>query len=307
MNSLVKTWAEELGFVACGFVRARKMTETLEPLKEYIARGYNADMGYLERNIEARIDPSLLLPGVKTLLVFLAPYRQKESQPEGLPKIATYAWGLDYHIVIRNKLYEIVRRIRNIVPELKARVFTDSAPILERLWAKEAGLGFIGKNGFLISREHGLHNLIGIILVDVEMDYSLSLDIKGGCGTCRRCLDACPSGAIVEPFVVDSRKCISYQTIESKKKFCDEEYRIDRKGYIFGCDICMDICPWVNRAKYSEWNEFAPLFSEKTGKKIVEFSKEEWMALSEEYFAELFINSSLKRAGLSKIKDNLEP
>jgi epoxyqueuosine reductase len=307
MNSLVKTWAEELGFVACGFVRARKMTETLTPLKEYIARGYNAEMGYLERNIEARIDPSLLLPGVKTLMVFLAPYRQRESQPEGLPKIATYAWGLDYHIVIKNKLYEIVRRIRNIVPELKARVFTDSAPILERLWAKEAGLGFIGKNGFLISREHGLHNLIGIILVDIEMDYSLSLNIKGGCGTCRRCLDACPSGAIVEPFVVDSRKCISYQTIESKKKFCDEEYRIDRKGYIFGCDICMDVCPWVNRAKYSEWGEFAPLFSEKTGKKIVEFSKEEWLALSEEYFAELFKNSPLKRVSLSKIKDNLEP
>lgn len=305
IEELLLRWSEELGFAACGVAGACLMTDAMNDFRESLQKDFHADMTYLEKNQDIREDPSLLLPGVRSVICFLAPYKHDEKQQAGLPSIASYAWGEDYHVVIRKKLREIVRRMKVEIPELEARVFTDSAPLLERLWAKEAGLGFIGKNGLLISKEQGIRNLIGIILVNVEIKYSGSI-VRDGCGKCRRCLDACPTGALAAPYIMDARKCISYQTIESKRMHEEEEFRVTHSGYIFGCDICIEACPWTNKGLFTTWPEFSPKFSVDHNKKIIEFSHEDWIGLSEDDFKEIFKNSPLKRAGISKIKNNLE-
>ncbi|MEA5005508.1 MAG: tRNA epoxyqueuosine(34) reductase QueG [Rikenellaceae bacterium] len=304
IDELLLRWAEELGFAACGVAKAGLMTDAMRHFRDSIEKGYNADMAYLEKNQDIRENPSLLLPGVKSVICLLAPYMQSEKQQPGIPYVASYARGEDYHDAIRKKLREIVRRMKNEIPELEARVFTDSAPLLERAWAREAGLGFIGKNGLLISKEHGIHNLIGIILVSVQLRYS-DKKVREGCGNCRRCLDACPTGALTAPYIMDARRCISYQTIESKRLYEEEEFKVTRSGYIFGCDICIDACPWASRGRFTTWPEFSPLYSAQHNKKIIEFSPQDWISLSEGDFKEIFKNSPLKRAGISKIRNNL--
>jgi len=305
IDELLLRWSEELGFADCGVARAGLMTEAIKNFRESVQRGFHADMAYLEKNMDIREDPSLLLPGVKSVICLLAPYKQIEKQQPGIPSIASYAWGDDYHNVIRKKLREIVRRMKEVIPGLEARVFTDSAPLLERMWAKEAGLGFIGKNGLLISKKYGIHNLIGVILVNTQLKYAGKI-VSNGCGKCRRCLDACPAGALAAPYIMDARRCISYQTIESKRVCTEEDFKVTRSGYIFGCDICIEACPWANRGGFTTWPEFAPLYSAILDKKIIEFSVEDWTGLSEDVFREIFKNSPLKRAGISKIKNNLE-
>lgn len=305
IDELLLRWAEELGFADCGVAKAHTMTDAMRDFRESINRGFHGDMAYLEKNQDIREDPSLLLPGVKSVICLLAPYRQSEKQQPGCPSVASYAWGEDYHDVIKKKLREIVRRMRAEIPELEARVFTDSAPILERLWAREAGLGFIGKNGLLISKKQGIHNLIGIILVNVEMRYSENI-VREGCGKCTQCMDGCPTGALTAPYVMDARRCISYQTIESRRRYDEEEFNVTHSGYIFGCDACIEACPWTSRSRFTTWLEFSPLYSAKHGKKMIEFSPEDWFCLSEDDFREIFKNSPVKRAGMSKIKNNLE-
>jgi len=305
IDELLLRWAEELGFADCGVAKAGLMTDAMRNFRESLDKGFHGDMAYLEKNLEIREDPSLLLPGVKSVICLLAPYRQSEKQQPGCPAVASYAWGEDYHDVIKKKLREIVRRMKIEIPELEARVFTDSAPLLERLWAREAGLGFIGKNGLLISKKHGVHNLIGIILVNVEMKYSESI-VRDGCGKCSQCLDGCPTGALTAPYIMDARRCISYQTIESKRMYEEEEFKVTHSCYIFGCDACIEACPWANRGSFTTWPGFSPLYSSVHGKKTIEFSPEEWAGLCEDDFKEIFKNSPLKRAGISKIKNNLE-
>jgi len=305
LDILIPRWSDELGFVDCGVAPAREMASEMSLYRRAIDLGYHGDMGYLARNMEIRTDPALLLPGVRSVICFLAPYKQREAQVQDLPKIAQYAWGEDYHNVIKDKLRVIVSRMKELQPQLNARVFSDSAPILERLWAREAGLGFIGKNGFLISKKHGIHTLIGVIIVDTELKYSREI-VKNGCGKCTRCIDACPTGAIAVPYVMDARKCISYQTIESRRVASEEDFNITRAGYIFGCDICMNACPWGRKGEYTTWTEFLPLVSKEHCKKTIEFSHKEWSGLAEPSFDHIFEKSPLKRAGITKIKDNLD-
>ena len=304
LHKVVETCSNELGFLDYGAAPCRKLLPEVERLKLNLRKSYNAKMEYLERNLELRENPELLLKGTKSIMCFLAPYKPESEQSEGFPKIASYAYGEDYHKVIKDKLYLVVERMKPLLPKMRARVFVDSAPVLEREWAKEAGLGFIGKNNFLISKKFGLHTFIGIILVDQTLKYSGTV-VKNGCGSCKSCIEACPTGALAEPFSLDARRCISYQTIESKDNHNTEEFVIDLNDRIFGCDICLKACPWSKKGEVTTWNEFKPIISKQHNKSILFLTKEDWTSMDNEDFSQIFINSTLKRAGISKIKDNL--
>jgi epoxyqueuosine reductase len=303
LHTLISRWSEELGFLAYGSTSYRTME--MERFDEYLSKGYNAGMDYLVRNREIRRDPALLLPGLASVLCFLAPYKQALSRKDGAPLIASYALGKDYHSVIKEKLRVILKLICEAVPGAEGRVFTDSAPILEREWAASAGLGFIGKNNFLISKKHGLHTLIGIILLNVQVHYTTA-KVKEGCGSCERCLKSCPTEALCAPRMLNSSKCISYQTIESKKRYFQEEEKIGRSGWIFGCDICLEACPWAEKGGHGEWVEFMPVEHPLLPGGIMQAGSEEWLGMEKETFLEVFKDSPLRRAGFEKIKDNLE-
>lgn len=291
-----------LGFAAFGCARAEKLTE--EEVRYSTARdeGYFADMDYLSKNTEMRYDPRLLVPGAKSVLVFLAPFGGESCMTADGLKISEFALGFDYHIVIKNKLHKILEVLGGA-----GRVFTDSAPILERAWAVKAGLGFIGKNNFLISPKCGIKNFIGIIASPIELPYNKEI-VQEQCGSCTRCLDACSRKALCSPYCVDTRKCLSYKTIEEKS--CEnnnasenidcreDKEQKKRSGWIFGCDDCMNACPWNSR-NAAGWPEF------RTNEKMLsETNTEWWNSLTKREFKRMFSNSPLSRAGMEKIKSN---
>jgi epoxyqueuosine reductase len=303
LHNFIAETAKESGFLAYGAIPVKKFSEDLIFLNNSIKAGYNASMGYLSRNTEFRENPAQLLEGAESILVFLAPYKPSIKQSQSKPKIASYAYGLDYHHVIKARLHHVAEKIKEHIPGLKYRVFTDSAPIFERAAAKEAGLGFIGRNTFLISREHGLHTFIGIIITNAGVYYNNDV-VKSGCGTCRRCIEICPSGALVKEYTLDSNRCISYRTIEDKQLYLNRDDIVDRAGWIFGCDLCLEICPWSKIGMATDWEEFIPL-NTSGEKSIIDFSKEDWSALEEEEFNCIFKNSPISRAGYIKVLDNL--
>ncbi len=265
----IKELAQSLGFVAAGAAEAGPVEEEFIRYKEAMESGCFAEMEYLKRNCHVRKDPRELLEGARSILVFLAPYGDCAMAPErdiefrgGVVeryKVAQYALGEDYHKVIKEKLTVILNYMKSQIPTARGRVFTDTAPLLERFWGARAGLGFIGKNNFLISREAGIRNFIGIIVTDVEFAAeSCSAYGKKFCGECRRCIDSCPAGAL-SPYRLDAAKCISYLTIEKKGSNIELNRSMakERDGWIFGCDACMNACPWNSRNREG-WNEFKP-------------------------------------------------
>lgn len=304
LHIIIKEEAAKHGFAAYGAARAGKLDADITRLENWLDRGFHADMGYMARNISLREDPSLLLPGAKSVLCFLAPYKPAKYQDPALPQIASYAYGKDYHKIIKDKLHLICKEIREHFPGMNARVFSDSAPVLERAWAAKAGLGFIGKSNFLISKTHGLHNLIGVIITDIETEYGEP--VSNACGSCTRCIESCPSGALMAPFSLDAGKCISYQTIESKRGREEEEKLIPPSDYIFGCDICLKACPWAGRGEQTGWEEFKPLKIENSGRPVTELTADEWREMDEDGFRRDFASSPLMRAGLEKIKNTIE-
>lgn len=304
LHIIIKEEAAKHGFAAYGAARACKLDSDIARLENWLDKGFHAEMGYMARNITLREDPSLLLPGAKSVLCFLAPYKPEQYQKPEFPQIASYAYGVDYHKVIKDKLHLICKKIREHFPEMKARVFSDSAPVMERAWAAKAGLGFIGKSNFLISKKEGLHNLIGVIITDIETEYGEP--VSNACGSCTRCIDSCPAGALTAPFSLDARKCISYQTIESGRMREEEEQLIPPSDYIFGCDICLMACPWAGRGEQTGWEEFKPLKIENSGKLITDLTAEDWTEMDEESFKRDFSSSPMMRAGLEKIKNTIE-
>ncbi len=298
LHNMISEMSADLGFSIYAATPSEMLTDEMSLFKDYLSKKYNGDMSYLDRNCDIRENPDLLLKGAKSVLCFLANYKTDFIKIKDNPKIATYALGKDYHKVIKDKLYAISEKIKEEYPLMNFRVFTDSAPILERKWAAKAGLGFIGKNSMLISKKFGVKTFIGIIITDLVVKYSWSVE-KPGCGSCRRCLEACPSGALTKEYMLDARKCISYQTIESKRSREKETFSIDYNGYIFGCDLCIDACPWTEKGELTSIKEFFP------DDNIVNKSKEDWMKLTEDEFAIQFKDSPLLRSGLSKIKENL--
>lgn len=306
LKERIQLLAEELGFADVGFARVHSLTDSLEESRFLEAErlGHFGRMGYLSRNFDKRMDPSLLVEGAKSVIVFLAPFSSKTERAEknnvapGL-KISQFAYGTDYHSVIKNKLYIVAQLLKNEVGAA-SRVFTDSAPVMERAWGVRAGLGFIGKNNFLISPKVGIKNFIGIIITTAELPQSEILSPSIGCGNCTRCLDACSQKALYAPNKIDASKCLSYKTIE--EPLTEEPVRekcVETEKWIFGCDDCTNACPW-NKFNLPGWEVF------NVNRKLLENSTEEyWNNLSEEEFNTLFKDSPLKRAGLKKIKQNI--
>ena len=296
----IKSFAKELGFLECAIIPADLLNEEEERFQTWLDAGMHGEMGYMNKNVEKRLDPRQLVENAKTVIVTLLNYYPEETQsdPEA-PVLSKYAYGTDYHFVIKDKLKSLLEFIRENTGQCNARYFTDSAPVLERAWARRAGLGWVGKNSNLISVEHGSFFFIGELILDIALPYDTPRIIADHCGTCTRCIDACPTKAIVADKVVDARLCISYQTIELKGKM-DENLKGKFENRVFGCDICQDVCPWNLKSTPHDEKAFDP------HPKLLNLSKAGWHAMEKPFFNELFKDSAVKRAGYKGIKRNLE-
>ncbi len=288
--------ALELGFLACGLVSARFLGEEEERLNTWLDHGYQGSMGYLERNIEKRLDPRLLVPGTQTIVSLAYNYFPQKSQKIESPKIAKYAYGEDYHRVVKDRCFELLQHIQTLFPDVQARVFVDSAPVMERQWAQLAGLGWIGKNSLLLRKGIGSFFFLAEIFLDVSIEATPVIQ-SDHCGTCTRCIDACPTQAIVQDQVIDANKCISYLSIEKAEPLEESELEM-MHGWLFGCDICQDVCPW-NR--FSEPHE-EPRFE---ASESIHWDLEEWKKLQESQFTTAFKKSPIARMGFPKAQQLL--
>lgn len=296
-SDLIKRKARDAGFSFCGISKAEFLEDEASRLEEWLKRGYQGKMQYLENHFDKRLDPTLLVPGAKSVISLIYNYAPNKSiEKEGEYKIAKYAYGEDYHFVVKDKLQGLVNDLQAEVGDIHGRAFVDSAPVMERAWAQRSGLGWIGKNSLLLNRDLGSFFFIAELIIDLELEPDGP--IKDYCGTCTACMDACPTDAIPEPFVVDGSKCISYFTIELK-----EELPADVKGkfenWIFGCDICQDVCPWNRFSKPHSEPRFNP------SDELQRFTKNDWRELTEEVFSKIFSNSPVKRSKFSGLQRNI--
>lgn len=296
-TEIIRNKALELGFDFCGFAKAERLSKNEEFLRKWLDKGLHAAMQYMENNFEKRVDPRVLEPGAKSVVSVLLNYFPKHKQNEETPQVAKYAYGLDYHFVIREKLNALLDYINNEIAPCNGRGFTDSAPLLDRAWAAKAGLGWIGKNTNLIVPQKGSYFFIGELIVDIELEYDEP--INDFCGSCTKCIQACPTNALVMPYLLDSKRCISYQTIENKSEI-PEKLKGKFQNWIFGCDICQDVCPWNKKPEPTREPDFSPK------KTFLEMTKEDWHNIDEDSFRELFRKSPLKRTKYSGIKRNLK-
>jgi epoxyqueuosine reductase len=296
----IKEKAKELGFLACGIAKAEKLIESEMPLKNYLEKGFHGKMKYMENHFEKRLDPTLLEEGAKSVISLLYNYYTPEKQQdEEAPIISKYAYGKDYHLVIREKLNLLLEFISTNFGEVKGRGFVDSAPVLEREWAQKAGLGWIGKNGNLLNKQLGSFFFISELIIDLELDYNEEKS-SNYCGECTRCIDACPTQAIVAPGSVNGSKCISYLTIELKDEI-PSAFKGKMQNKVFGCDICQDVCPFnKKRAKKHSEKQFEPK------PELLKMTKTEWYELSQEQFSALFKDSAVKRTKFKGLLRNLE-
>jgi epoxyqueuosine reductase len=295
---LIKTKAQELGFMYCGISKAGFLEEEAPRLEKWLNNNMHGKMGYMENYFDKRLDPTLLVDGAKSVISLLLNYypEQTRTTEEG-PKVSKYAYGNDYHYVIKEKLKSLLQYMNEEIGEVAGRGFVDSAPVLDKAWAKKSGLGWIGKNSNLINKQVGSFFFIAELIVDIPLLEDGP--VKDYCGTCTKCIDACPTDAIVEPYVVDGSKCISYYTIELKDAI-PEEAKGKLGDWMFGCDICQDVCPWNRFSKPNVEPLFKPL------PQLLSFSLKDWEEITEEAFNKTFKDSPLKRAKFKGIKRNLE-
>lgn len=296
---LIKTEALCLGFMACRVAQAERLDDDARRLEAWLNKGFHGSMQYMERHFDLRVDPGKLVPGAKSVITLLMNYFPAENQQPDAPRIAKYAWGQDYHDVIRAKLNELLVYIKATIGEVQGRGFVDSAPVLERSWAVRSGLGWIGKNGNLLNKEHGSFFFIATLITDLDLAPDEPF-VTDHCGTCTRCIDSCPTEAIVSPTVIDANKCISYLTIELKNALMPAGYEQRDDSWMFGCDVCQDVCPWNRFSKSHAEPAFAPI------PEVLNLSTQEWMQLSEETFRKAFKGSPIKRAKWSGIVRNLK-
>lgn len=295
----IRKKALELGFLDCGISRADFLAEEEARLKSWLDRGMHGEMDYMARNVEKRLDPQLLVENAKSVVSVLLNYfpKDKQTDPEA-PVLSKYAYGTDYHFVMKEKLGELLRFIQTEIAPCEGRCFVDSAPVLDRAWAARAGLGWIGKNTNLISNEHGSFFFIGELIIDLELSESQKL-VHNHCGTCSRCIDACPTRALVAPYVLDARRCISYQTIENRGEI-DPALTGKFENHVFGCDICQDVCPWNLKSEPHSQPKLEPSF------RLMNLTKTEWEDMDKLTFNELFRNSAVKRTRFEGLKRNLK-
>ena len=290
--------AAELGFMHCGISQSKRLDEDARRLEQWLNKNYHGSMAYMANHFDLRVDPSRLVPGAKSVITLLINYYPDTEQSQKAPHISKYAYGNDYHEVIREKLRQLLFRIREIAGDVNGRGFVDSAPVLERAWARESGLGWIGKNGNLINKQAGSFFFIATLITDLELQYD---DAFAGdyCGTCTRCIDACPTDAIMDNKTINGSKCISYFTIELKDMLIPGEMKGRFNDWMFGCDICQDVCPWNRFSRPHNEPAFTPI------PEILELNPEEWEAMGEDRFREIFRHSPLKRAKYQGILRNL--
>ncbi|MCW0483404.1 tRNA epoxyqueuosine(34) reductase QueG [Gaoshiqia sediminis] len=295
----IKQKARELGFLNCGISKADFLADEKNRLESWISHGMNGEMDYMTRNLDKRLDPRLLFDDAKSVISVLLNYfpSQKQEDPDA-PVLSKYAYGTDYHFVLKDKLNELLSFIQTEIAPCNGRAFVDSAPVLDKAWAAKAGLGWIGKNTNLISVEHGSFFFIGELIVDLELEPDDKI-VRNHCGNCTRCIDACPTKAIVAPYVVDARRCISYQTIELKGEL-DENLKGKFDNRVFGCDICQDVCPWNLKSE----PHHEPAFE--SHPKLLKLSHREWQEMNQPLFNELFRKSAVKRTKYSGLKRNLQ-
>lgn len=298
LSASIREKALELGFTDCGFSRAEALPENAQRLRTWLQEGRHARMAYMANHFEKRTDPTLLVEGATTVISLLYNYYTDEVQedPEA-PVLSKYAYGKDYHFVMKDKMKLLFDFIKGMHPETTGRVFVDSAPVLDRAWAQRAGLGWIGRNSMLISRSHGSFVFIGEIILNLKLEYN-RIPESDFCGSCNRCLEACPTGAILDSRSIDSERCISYQTIENRGEI-SAELKGKLSGRVFGCDICQDVCPWNRKAE----NHHEPHFNGPD--ELLGLSAEEWSGLSKEQYNAIFKESAVQRAGFKKLKSNI--
>jgi epoxyqueuosine reductase len=289
--------ADRLGFDACGISAAAYLEDEHDYLKSWLTSGFHGCMSYMENHADKRVDPTRLVSGAKSVISVLINYFPSDHQqdPEA-PVISKYAYGEDYHRVMRKKMKRLFRFIDESVAPVTGRYFVDSAPVLEKAWAARSGLGWIGKNTCLISNKLGSFVFIGELVVNIPLHYDEP--VPGNCGTCTRCIDACPTGALVAPYRLDARRCISYLTIENKGDI-GPEFRDKMENRVFGCDVCQDVCPWNRKAATHNVKEFNPI------PRLMAMTRNDWHLVDEQQYEELFVRSAVKRTGLGGLKRNL--
>lgn len=295
----IKKLAIQFGFDFCGIAQAEQLEDDARRLETWLNKGMHGNMQYMENYFDLRIDPCKLVPGARSVITLLMNYYPAQLQQDAIPKIAKYAYGNDYHEVIRERLKELMAAMKQEVGEVNGRGFVDSAPVLERTWAQKSGLGWIGKNGNLINNKRGSYFFIATLVTDLELEYD-NPNVKDYCGTCTRCIDNCPTDAILPDKVIDGSRCISYFTIELKDALIPESMQGKFDNWMFGCDVCQDVCPWNRFSKPNTEMAFTPL------SQILNFTSNDWEELTEESFKAIFKNSPLKRAKFSGIKRNLK-
>jgi len=296
-SSIIKQEAKRLGFDFCGISKAEFLEEEAPRLESWLKNGMHGKMEYMENHFDKRLNPTILVDGAKSVVSLLYNYYPEQSQNPEAPKISKYAYGNDYHEVIKEKLKEFLNTLKEKIGDVNGRAFVDSAPVLDKAWAKKSGLGWIGKNANLINKQQGSFFFIAELIIDLELEYDGP--IKDYCGTCTKCIDSCPTEAIVEPFIVDGSKCISYLTIELKDAI-PNEFKNKMDNWAFGCDVCQDVCPWNRFSKPHHESQFI----NQTG--LLNLNSDEWHELTEETFNTIFKHSAVKRTKYKGLKRNLE-
>lgn len=297
-SQLIKNEASKLGFLFCGISKAEFLEEEAPRLESWLKNGFHGEMTYMENHFDKRLDPRKLVEGARSVISLgLNYYTDLQQSDMQAPKISKYAYGDDYHQVIKEKLGRLVEIIREKVGEVNGRAFVDSAPVLDKAWAKKAGLGWIGKNTNLINKQNGSFFFLAELITDLELEYDIYATADH-CGSCTRCIDACPTDAIVAPYIVNGSRCISYLTIELKNEI-PKEFHGKMENWMFGCDICQDVCPW---------NKFSVLHNEPAFQpdEVLQISKRDWEEITEETFKKVFKNSAVKRTKFKGLKRNIE-
>ncbi len=299
LTNKIKSKALEIGFDKIGVVKAEKLEEEGEHFKEWLGKNYHGEMGWMSREPEKRSDPRILFPGAKSLVVmalnYYTPHKHDADPDKG--KVSRYAWGDDYHDIVKEKLWELLGWIQTEIPETKGKACVDTAPIMDKAWAVRAGLGWLGKHTNVITPEFGSWVFIGEVLLDIELDYETEI-VEDHCGTCTACLDACPTDAIVAPFLVDSNACLSYATIELRTPDLPHEITENLEGWLYGCDICQDVCPWNRFQKPTKDKRFEPRETN------ISPLLEEILSLDQEEYSAKFRRSPMKRTKLKGLKRN---
>ncbi len=297
-SQLIKEEAKRLGFLFCGIAPAGFLEEEAPLLENWLKSGYHGEMSYMENHFDKRLDPRLLVAGAKSVISLGLNYYTEENQvdPEA-PKLSMYAFGEDYHSVIKSKLKTLLESINAQIGEVHGRAFVDSAPVLDKAWAKKAGMGWIGKHTNLISKQKGSYFFLAELIVDLELAYDSPM-LTDHCGSCTRCIDACPTEAIVAPYVVDGSRCISYLTIELKNEI-PTEFQGKLDNWMFGCDVCQQVCPWNRFSVPHQESAFEPQLD------LLGMNKQDWEEITEEVFSKVFSKSAVKRTKFSGLKRNI--